>query len=151
MQPISVTCRAQFDFPPAVITSQILDLSKWTDWKGYGPLPAIKSAEFEVKTPEVVGTRIRVVNSDGSSHVEEITTWRPDERVELRFGGFSPPLSRMATHFIETWEFEPAGATTNIKRSMHLYPKSIWAVPLLWMISFLLKRALARHLRQLSN
>ena len=72
-------------------------------------LPGIKAAEFEARTPEVVGTRIRVTNTDGSSHVEEIVEWEPDRRLRLRMGEFSPPLSRLATGFDETWEFERTG------------------------------------------
>ena len=45
----------------------------------------------------MVGTRIRVTNTDGSTHVEEIVEWEPARRIRLRIGGFSPPLSRLAT------------------------------------------------------
>ena len=51
---------------------QILDLSKWPEFNGYGPLPGIREADFETKTDEIVGTKIRVTNRDGSTHVEEI-------------------------------------------------------------------------------
>jgi hypothetical protein len=68
---------------PGEIASQILDLANWTSFTGYGVLPGITSAEFEVRTPDVVGTRIRVTNTDRSSHVEEIVEWRPDRRVRL--------------------------------------------------------------------
>lgn len=135
---------------PSAVASQILELEKWREFKGYGPIPGIKSAEFEVRTPEVVGTRIRVVNRDGSTHVEEITTWQPDRRLELRFADFSPPVSRMADHFVEIWEFEATDGATNVRRSMLLYAKSLWSWPLLWMISFLLEGAIAKHLRELA-
>lgn len=151
MTPISLSCVAKFPYPPESIAEQILDLEKWSEFKGYGPLPGIKRAEFEIKTTEIVGTRIRVTNSDGSSHVEEITVWRPNERIELQFGWFSPPLSRLATHFIESLEFTTDGSITIVKRSMHLYPKSIWAAPILWMISFPLQRALSLHLNQFGH
>lgn len=151
MKPISFFCVEKSSSSPAAIATQILDLEKWRDFKGYGPLPAIKSAEFEVRTSEVVGTRIRVMNGDGSKHVEEIVCWRPDERIELRFSDFSPPLSRMADSFLEIWEFEREGDMTLVKRSMLLYPKSIASKAALWMISFLLKGAIARHLKQLAG
>lgn len=151
MKPITFICHMKLNIAPEAIAAQILDLDKWLEFNGYGPLPGIKSAAFEVRTPEIVGTRIRVVNRDGSSHVEEITHWQPDKRLELRFTNFAPPLSKMADHFVERWDFEMDGAVTKVKRSMELYPKVIWSWPPLWMISFLLKGAIAKHLRQMAE
>ena len=145
--PVSFTCTASLPNSPEAIATQILDLDRWLDFKGYGPIPRIKSAQFEVRTPGVKGTRIRVINSDGSSHVEEIVVWEPKSRLQLRFDQFSPPLSIMAEYFTETWQFEVAGERTKVRRLMELHPKSIWAWPGLWMISFLLKGAIAKHLR----
>ena len=62
---------------------------------------------------------------------------------------FSPPLSRLATGFVETWEFERLGDGTRVTRSFEMQPKSFLARPVLWLISFLLKRAVARHLSQM--
>src|SRR5262245_47949577 len=107
MLPVTFVCRETLYEPPEAIAAQILDLSQWPRFTGYGPLPGIRSAEFAVRTPDVVGTRIRVVSTDGSTHVEEIVEWRPQERVVQRMSGFSPPLSKLATEFVETWEFEP--------------------------------------------
>ena len=88
---------------PDEIAQQILDVTKWPDFQGYGPIPGIKTAEFEVRTANAVGSRLRVTNLDGSTHVEEIVVWRPDERLQLHMQNFSPPLSRLATGFVETW------------------------------------------------
>lgn len=149
MTAISFTCKATLSLAPTEITEQILDISNWTDFKGYGPLPGIKSAEFEVKTPEIVGSRIRVHNTDGSTHVEEITEWFPERRVALRMHDFSVPLSWLATGIDETWEFQRDGETTNVVRSFQLHARSVLACPLLWLISKLLKRAIDRHLSQM--
>lgn len=151
MKPITFSCAATLSQPPEVIAGQILDLANWTDFKGYGPLPGIKAAVFEVRTPGVVGSRIRVTNSDGSSHVEEIVEWQPDQRLRLRMGDFSPPLSRLATGFLETWDFQRRGQNTHVTRSFELHPRSRWTRPLLWLISFLFKPAINRHLRQLRD
>ena len=129
----------------------ILDLSKWPEFQGYGPLPGIKSAEFEVRTPDVVGTRIRVGNTDGSSHVEEITDWQPNRQLTLQLREFSPPLSRLATHMDETWEFERMGNQTQVVRSFEIHAKSAVTRPAIWLISLMLRRAVARHLQQLSR
>lgn len=147
-RPIVVRCRRVLPATAEEIAAGILDLSQWPGFVGYGPLPGVASAEFEVRTPEVVGSRIRVQNRDGSTHVEEIVEWDPPRRLSLRMAGFGPPLSRLATHFVETWEFAPGGRVT---RSVALHPRSWWTWPLVWLIGLLMRRALARHLDTLAE
>ena len=149
MKPITFSCSEILDIPPERVAEQILDLDLWPGFRGYGPLPGIRAAEFEVRTPEVVGTRIRVTDKGGSSHVEEIAEWEPGRRIRLRMGEFSPPLSRLATGFDETFEFERVGGQTRVVRSFELHPRSRATRPLLWLISLLLRKAVARHLRQM--
>lgn len=151
MKPITFACHETLSLPPEEIAEQILDLTKWPDFRGWGPIPGIKSAEFETRTPNVVGSRIRVTNLDGSTHVEEIVEWQPDRRLQLRMVNFSKPLSRLATGFVETWEFERVGHETKATRSFELNAKSMLTKPLLWLISFFLKRAIARHLTEIKH
>ena len=151
MKPIRFSCEDMLALPPEQIAGQILDLARWPSFQGCGVLPGIKAAEFEVRTPEVVGTRNRVTDTDGSSHVEQIVEWEPDRRLRLHMGEFPPPLSRLATGLDETWQFEPTGEGTRVIRSFELHPRSGATRPLLWLISLLLKRAIARHLRQMKE
>ena len=151
MRPITFRCNAALPLAPEAVAVQILDLARWPEFVGYGPLPGIRSAEFEARSPDVVGTRIRVTNRDDSSHVEEVVEWQPARQVRLRMSDFSPPLSRLATAFVETWEFERNGDETSVTRSFELHAKSRATRPVLWLISLLLRRAVARHLRQMSN
>jgi hypothetical protein len=131
MKPIRFVCRETLHVTPKDIAQQILDLTKWPEFQGCGPIPGIKAAEFEIQTPGIVGTRIRVTNTDGSSHVEEIVQWEPECQLRLRMHEFSAPLARLATEFVETWDLQPVGHETNVTRSFELYPKSIVAWPLL--------------------
>jgi hypothetical protein len=151
MRPVTFSCTASLTLAPEEVAGQILDLGNWTSFTGYGPLPGIKAAEFEARPPGVVGTRVRVTNTDGSGHVEEVVTWNPGRLVRLEMTGFSPPLSRLATRFEEAWEFEPADGLTRVVRTFRLYPRSALARPALWLIARLLKRAVARHLRQMGQ
>lgn len=151
MTPVSFSCDTTLPLPPDEIAEQILDNTNWPDFQGYGPLPGIKSAEFEVRTPDTVGTRIRVQNTDGSSHVEEIVEWEPQRRLRLRMAEFSAPLSWLASGIDETWEFERLGDTTNVVRSFQLHASSTLTRPFLWLISKLLKKAIDRHLSQMGT
>jgi hypothetical protein len=96
-----------------------------------------------------VGSRIRVTNSDGSTHVEQIVEWQPDHRLGLQMLDFSPPLSRLATRIDETWDLKKIEAATEVTRSFELQAKSTFARPFLWLITLLLRQAIARHLRVL--
>ena len=149
MKPITFSCEETLPLAPEDIARQILDLTKWPNFHGYGPIPGIKVAEFVVQTPGIVGSRIRVTNRDGSSHIEEIVEWQPDQRLRLHMQEFSPPLSRLATGFEETWEFKRTGNETQVTRSFRLHAKSFLAQCFLWVIASSLKRAIARHLRQM--
>ena len=149
MKPITFTCEETLPLAPEDIARQILDLTKWPDFHGYWPIPGIKVAEFDVQTPGIRNSRIRVTNLDGSSHIEEIVEWQPDQRIRLQMREFSPPLSRLATRFEETWEFQRTGNETYVTRSFRLHAKSQSARLLLWVISFFLKRAIVRHLGEM--
>jgi len=149
MRPIVFICEETLPLVPEEIARQFLDLTKWPDFQGYWPIPGIKLAEFDVQAPGVVGTRIRVTNLDGSSHVEEIVEWQPDQRIRLGMTGFSPPLSRWAEKFEETWEFKPAENGTKVVRSFQLFAKSFAAELPLRVISFFLRRAVVRDMRRM--
>lgn len=151
MQPITFVCVETLLAPPDRIARHILDLKKWPDFRGYGPIPGIKVAEFEVQTPGIVGSRIRVTNLDGSSHVEEIVEWQPERRLRLEMKEFSAPLSGLATSFEEIWEFERADTGTKVVRSFKLHARSVFARLILRAISFFLKRAVRRNLREMKQ
>jgi len=98
----------------------------------------------------MAGSRIRVKNSDGSEHCEEICEW--GERVVIRLGGFSPPLRHLAAHFLEEWEFDVTDENkTLVTRRFRLYPKSFLTRPALLLISVFFKKAVARHLDEMAD
>ena len=149
MKPITFSCTGILRISSNEIVQQILNLDNWPDFKVFGVLPGIKEAEFEVKMPEIVGSRIKVIDTDGSSHVEEIVEWQIDRRLRIHMKEFSPPLSRLAIDFEETWDFEPSDSGTKVIRSFKLYTKSAFTRPLLWVVSVFLKKGIARHLEQM--
>ena len=127
MKPVEVKIVGHIQKSSQEICKEILDTERWSEFKGYSILPGIKSAQFEVKTPEVVGSRIKVQNNDGSSHIEEIIEWDVANRIQLKFQEFNSPLKNLATHFIETWEFRKSPTSeTEASRTMSMYPKGIF-------------------------
>ena len=41
MKPITFSCKETLDLTPEEIAQQILDVNRWLDFKGFGPLPGI--------------------------------------------------------------------------------------------------------------
>ena len=149
MRPIRVSSRGLIPKSPAEIAAEIADLDNWTDFKGYGILPGVAGAEYGLKTDEMVGSRIHVRNTDGSTHIEEILVWDPPERLLLKLREFSRPLSRLADYFTEEWLFELRGDTTQVTRRFEMFPRRALTRPMLWVISRFFRRAIDRHLAQL--
>lgn len=144
---VKISVTATLSTSSQAIFSAILETENWQSFQGFGPLPGIRRAQFIERTEETVGSRIEVVNNDGSSHIETVTRWQPDELIEMQLGEFSPPLSKLATHFTERWHMEDSKVT----RTMKLYPRSIFALPILWFISLFLKKALQTHTQAISK
>jgi hypothetical protein len=149
MKPIYFACHSVVPLAGSAIVQQILQVERWPDFKGYGPLPGIRQAVITQTTEGIVGTTIAVTNTDGSTHQEEIIAWHPDTRLEMKMSKFSKPLSHLATHFDEIWDFAQSGQQTSMTRTFRLHPKSSWSKPLLWLISLLLRRAIEKHNRVL--
>jgi len=106
MNPIEIRIAGRTPKTPQEVCAEFLNTERWSDFKGYSILPGIESARFERKAANLTGSRIKVKNTDGSSHVEEIVEWDDSVRISLRFQEFNSPLKNLATHFIETWSFE---------------------------------------------
>ena len=80
MSPITFSIDELVAASPNLIANQLLDLGRWQAFRGFGSIPGISNAEFETKTEVLVGARIRIKNSDGSSFLATITQWQPEER-----------------------------------------------------------------------
>lgn len=151
MRPILFECIEEIPIPATEICVEIATLSRWPEFKGYGFLPGIAAAEYEVQTSNMIATRIRVRNTDGSGHIEEICEWEPGKKIVMKLHHFTPPLNRLATHFIEEWNFEAANNSTMVRRSFQLFAARSVTRPFLWLISLFLKRAIVRHLAEMKR
>jgi hypothetical protein len=151
MKPIEIKILGMTRKSPQELCAEILDTERWSEFQGYTILPGIESAYFETKTSGWVGSRIKVQNTDGSSHIEEIIDWDTQSRVALRLQEFNSPVQHLATHFVETWEFSQSVHGTEVARTMTLYPKSRLGWLMLLPISQLMKKAFAKHLIQLGR
>jgi hypothetical protein len=151
MKPVEIKITGHTQKSSQEICMELLDMSRWSEFKGYSILPGIKQAHFETKTPGLVGSRIKVQNTDGSSHVEEIIEWDVDNKVALKFQEFDSPLKNLATHFVETWQFSRSASGTDMSRTMTMYPKGLLGWVMLVPISRLMKKAFEKNSIQLNR
>jgi hypothetical protein len=156
MKPITFECTHVIPASATEICDQIADMARWSAFDGYGFLPGIERAAYEIRTEGMVGSRIRVTNADGSTHVEEIMRWEHGHAVRMRLHEFSPPLANLASYFDEDWRFEPHTDGTNepcttVTRTLSLYPKRMLTRPLVWLISLVFRRAIAQHLKEMAD
>ena len=151
MNPIELTTNGFVNRTPNDICSILLDTNRWSEFEGYSILPGIEKAEFEKRTAEVVGSRIKVRNNDGSSHIEEIVEWDVNKKVVFKFQDFNSILKYFATHFIEEWNFVTKDEGTEIERNMKMYPKHVVGWLILKPVSKLMKKALEKNLMQFSS
>lgn len=151
MKPITIQVVGEMPQSSQEICAGLLDIERWSEFQGYSILPGIAHASFERRTPEIVGSRIRVQNRDGSSHVEEIIAWDVERRVVLRFGEFqNSPLRRLAAQFVETWEFERCEHGTKATRRMTMVPTGFLGWLALLPISRLMKKAFEAQRMQMT-
>lgn len=141
MQPIEVKITGFINQTPKQISQQFLDINRWSEFEGYSFLPGVKSVQYETQTPNLIGTRFRVQNTDGSSHTEELIEWDEEKIIKLKFQNFDSALKNLASHFIETWEYTPVADGTQMTRRMILYPIGLAGWLMLLPISIVMKKA----------
>lgn len=149
VRPVVFACSERIRLSPRELSERFTRVEEWHEFEGWGPIPGIARAQYEVRTPVMTGSRIRVLNRDGSSHVEEVVEWLPGERLRIRMDGFTRPLARVARAFTEEWRFSSEAGTqvTRVYRIFSLEPRTAAVRPLLVLLAFFLKRAIARHMR----
>lgn len=145
--------RAIFSLLCRLVTGYLANrnMTRWSEFQGYAFLPGIEEAQFETRTPDMIGSRVRVRNTDGSQHVEEIIAWDPDREIAMKLQEFTPPLNRLATHFIEHWRLAPQGDATLVTRKFQMHPTNALTRFPLWVISLVFRRAIAAHLDHMAR
>ena len=142
---ISFTVEVKYFQEPQYIFDSFLQIEKWNDFKGFGIIPGIKTANFIIKTDSIKGTIIWVKNLDGSSHKEEILAFEKDTYLKIKMYDFSKPLSYFASFFIEEWALKKMEDGYKLERSMTLLSRGMISKFILKVISRSLKKAIHVH------
>lgn len=54
MQPILFSCQRTIPKSGTEIVSKIANMERWSEFGGYGPLPGIERAEYEIRTETMI-------------------------------------------------------------------------------------------------
>lgn len=148
---IKFSVNVETSLSPGELFDEFFRVENWHSFKGYGPVPGIHEVEMVGVAGSKIGTKFKVLNTDGSSHEETVVEFEANKNLVMKMDTFSKPLNRLASHFVEKWHVEVQGVKTHVERSFELYPKNLAGEVVLRIISLFLKRAVDIHTRQLGN
>ncbi len=123
----------------------ITDLSQWSSFRGYGPVPGITKATLESPTMGA-GARIRVENTDGSVHHEVFVDFVQNKKLHIRME-LRPPASYVMAAIDETLALEEEPGGCRLHRRFEMTPR-FW---LTWPIAFVLCRIFLKRAAELHN
>lgn len=110
-------------------------------FKGYGPLPSVTSIENQVGNWDASGQTRTVHLSDRSSVQEQLTKYDHPQYFSYTVSGFSGLLGLLTTSANGEWWFSPNSLGHTMIEWRYIFnPRSILAVPILWLITNLLWR-----------
>ena len=120
-------------------------------FKGYGLLPAVIGTSAQTGNWDAIGQTKTVHLSDGSQAKEMITEYQNPDYFSYIVSDFSGSLGYLITSATGEWWFESSDSLSNrtvIRWSYTFIPKSLIAVPILWIVN---KFLWARYMRSVMS
>jgi hypothetical protein len=105
---------------------------------GYGLLPAVIGIEDQTGNWDTIDETKTVNLSDGSSVKERLTQYRKPDYFSYVVSDFSGILGLLITSAVGEWWFETGNLSPNstiIRWSYTFIPKSLIAIPMLWIVN----------------
>jgi hypothetical protein len=121
--------------------SHIVPIDLTSIFKGYGLLPAVIGTEDQTGNWDTIGQTKKVNLSDGSSAKERLTQYQKPDYFSYMVSDFSGVLGFLITSAVGEWWFETGDLSSNstvIRWSYTFIPKSLIAIPILWIVNKLL-------------
>ncbi len=135
---ISSVVSIQVAVSPIEAFYHVIPIDLTSIFRGYGLLPAVIRTEAQTGNWDAIG-QTRIVNlSDGSHAQELLTQYRQPNYFAYVVSNFSGVLGFLVTAAIGEWWFENCDRSFNstlIRWSYTFTPKSLFAVPILWLIN----------------
>ncbi len=107
-------------------------------FKGYRFLPAVIGTEAQTGNWDTIGQTRTVNLSDGSSAKELLTQYQKPDYFSYVVSDFSGVLGLLITSAVGEWWFDSNDLSPNstlIRWSYTFIPKSLIAIPILWIVN----------------
>jgi len=116
--------------PPGSAFELITSEEAFLLFRGYGPIPGLRSVEVLEGDLRTVGSTARVTNTDGSTHRERVLEVEPGRRYAIRIHDISSPFGRMVDHIDEIWQLRKVRPGTAVERIFEFDLRSALFFPL---------------------
>lgn len=149
---LSFTAHRFIPAEPAGVFDYTNDAKNFVSFVGFGIVPGIREARYETEGEPRLGSRRRVMNTDGTEHIEEIVAFeRPTLHVS-RITGLSAPLSWLVRWAEDAWRFVPGDTGTRVDRTFTVELTSpLWSVVAFPLMHIFMRTAVNRDLRNVGN
>lgn len=147
---LAIRRKLVFRSPHVEVFDSVTAVHNLTTFVGFGPIPGI--AEAEHAGPITEGSELRILNTDGSRHVERVEVLDPPTRYRIRIGGFDSPFRFLIDHATEQLDFHARDGGTTVEREFRFTLTSPLAAPLAApLLHLFFARALDRNYERLRD
>lgn len=153
MGPFSATVETEIAAPQAAVFDYIVPIDLNLIFTGYGPLPAVIGVQNQTGRWDAAGQTRTVILSDASTAHELLTKYEHPHYFSYTVSEFSGVLRFLTKSANGEWWFKtnPSSNTTLIKWSYAFNTRSLFAAPLLWLITNFLWRGYMHKALMLSK
>lgn len=133
----SATVQTEIDAQQAVVFKYIVPIDLASIFTGYGPLPSVTGTKKQTGAWDAAGQTRIVTFSDGSSANERLTQYEFPRYFSYTVSGFTGNLGYFTTSANGEWWFDtnPSSGATTIKWHYAFNARSVFAAPVVWLIT----------------
>ncbi|HEU4798112.1 MAG TPA: SRPBCC family protein [bacterium] len=153
MSLFSATVQTEITAQQAAVFKHIVPIDLASIFTGYGPLPSVAGTQNQTGAWDAAGQTRTVTFSDGSSASELLTKYEYPRYFSYTVSGFTGALRLLTTSANGEWWFDtnPSSGATSIKWRYAFNARSVFAAPILWLITNILWRGYMRKALTLSK
>ncbi len=152
MTPIATTIESTFNLPRQTAFVKIVPIDLRSIFTGFGPLPAVTEVKGQSGGWNMEGETRSVILSDGSSAKEKLTRYDYSKYFSYSIGEFTGILGLLALSAHGEWWFETVTEKqTQVRWRYAFLPRTVFAIPLLWLITNTLWRCYMKKALALSK
>lgn len=145
---VKFTITRLFQLPAGHVFDFTNDAANFTTFSGYGPIPGVVKARYVTPGSPRLGSVRRILKSDDTEHVEEITAFDRPTRHTSRLTELAPPFSWLVREGEDDWRFRAEGPSLTVVDRTFSFELTTPAVAVIaWLILHLfMKKAVQRDL-----